>query len=1007
MTTVRNVITDSSGAPANRARVAITLMAGDRGTEPGYTDGTTVVPSYFFITDTDGAWSTTLTPNADITPAGTYYRVVESHSGATKISLISVPASGGPYDLLDVLVTDPVPPSEITGITTEAAEALVNSLAVLKSTVDAKGDLLAGAGPDTVARLAVGANGQVLTADSTAPAGLKWAAGGSGGGAVDSVNGETGVVVLDAADVGADPAGTAATVVSTHQADTTNVHGIADTANLVLTNDSRIVGAVQDVGDTMVGALVIDGYSAPVGLPRGLTGAIDTGLTVLSSYAGGDDDGIGTDSTGRINLYSYQRANVGSFGENIRNFAMRSDAKTMQAFYMPVVSATKKGGYDATTRGPKTGASWKPVVWQGAHYEANNHGSVHGHWELEIADASGALQGRLEIPFIDQSTAAATTDDLENVVIGVDYTNIRTNLADLSVRAQNIASGTYSGQNTALRIGGNNTVNKDLLLSISSDMANSGRRWIFRANTDTESGSNNGTNLSIIRCDDSGSIIGSALFVERKTGYITAGASTASGARLALIWNASGVHGLSIQPSGSPGTAAGIDAVMTASTDRAYQADVTGDANRRWVVYADGKTEWGDGTASRDTNLYRSAADVLRTDDSFQVSTRFSVNQAPDASAKIAVTQAADANSVYSINTTVSGNVNQPHIRMDSAAAAGFAIASRVTGDATSRFLTLIDGQLQWGDGASARDTNLYRSAADVLKTDDSFHVGVNLRINTTSLGGGTGSIIAIANATTAPTTNPTAGGVLYVESGTLKYRGTSGSAISLLPVGTSASTIAAGDDSRITGAQQRSTLTTKGDLYVATASATVARQAVGTNGQVLTADSTQTNGLKWATPASGSSIAFKDSGFISVGSSGSDGYTSAPGNGTAVGSNLTIPAVAGDVLEITLNAMRDTAGGELIIDAATIVSAAVNRWASSGTSTRRTGGYGANYVQSGRYAGLAMPIWHAVNADDIATGNVTISVRAITESGADTVVRANDVFGARIIIKNLGQPTP
>lgn len=46
---------------------------------------------------------------------------------------------------------------------------------------------------------------------------------------------------------------------------------------------------------------------------------------------------------------------------------------------------------------------------------------------------------------------------------------------------------------------------------------------------------------------------------------------------------------------------------------------------------------------------------------------------------------------------------------------------------------------------------------------------------------------------------------------------------------------------------QDKDTLTAKGDLYVATASATTARQAVGSNTQVLTADSSQTNGIKWA----------------------------------------------------------------------------------------------------------------------------------------------------------------
>jgi hypothetical protein len=51
-----------------------------------------------------------------------------------------------------------------------------------------------------------------------------------------------------------------------------------------------------------------------------------------------------------------------------------------------------------------------------------------------------------------------------------------------------------------------------------------------------------------------------------------------------------------------------------------------------------------------------------------------------------------------------------------------------VNGDTFRRFLLLADGTLQWGDGTATRDTNLYRSAADILATDDELLVGKYIR---------------------------------------------------------------------------------------------------------------------------------------------------------------------------------------------------------------------------------------------------------------------------------------
>lgn len=84
---------------------------------------------------------------------------------------------------------------DITGVTagtgisgggTSGTVTVTNSMA---TAIDAKGDLVAGTAADAFARLAVGTNGQVLTADSAEATGLKWATAAGGGKVLQVVQG--------------------------------------------------------------------------------------------------------------------------------------------------------------------------------------------------------------------------------------------------------------------------------------------------------------------------------------------------------------------------------------------------------------------------------------------------------------------------------------------------------------------------------------------------------------------------------------------------------------------------------------------------------------------------------------------------------------------------------------------------------------------------------------------------------------------------------------------------
>lgn len=92
-------------------------------------------------------------------------------------------------------------------------------------------------------------------------------------------------------------------------------------------------------------------------------------------------------------------------------------------------------------------------------------------------------------------------------------------------------------------------------------------------------------------------------------------------------------------------------------------------------------------------------------------------------------------------------------------AASSQAVAANVDGDIQNRVQIDAGGKITWGDGSTAGDTNLYRDAANALKTDDTLEAASGL-ITLTTTGAPTASLADGAIA--IDTTNDE----LYIRSG-------------------------------------------------------------------------------------------------------------------------------------------------------------------------------------------------------------------------------------------------
>lgn len=96
-------------------------------------------------------------------------------------------------------------------------------------------------------------------------------------------------------------------------------------------------------------------------------------------------------------------------------------------------------------------------------------------------------------------------------------------------------------------------------------------------------------------------------------------------------------------------------------------------------------------------------------------------------------------------------------------------------GTGYDRFSITTQGTITWGNSDSALVTTLYLDTTNRLKTNATLALGGGLRVGgATTEGSGVGTV-SINNASTVPTASNASGGILYVEGGALKFRGSSG----------------------------------------------------------------------------------------------------------------------------------------------------------------------------------------------------------------------------------------
>lgn len=280
-------------------------------------------------------------------------------------------------------------------------------------------------------------------------------------------------------------------------------------------------------------------------------------------------------------------------------------AKSMITWRLPVNRSTRQVLSDSAR--PYAESDWLRVVWSGAHWFAqdqpddNNPTVIHGHWSVEVPDSNLALRTRFGVRFNDRA---------DPTKVGCDQALFAFSLSDVRLGdGRFILTGDHNNEHT-IEIG-------------RIDEALTNRRWSFGSNGQAETGANAGCDWRLRHFDDTGTALGTAIYVRRTNGDITLGsedwAPGSDPSRVMVRHAGAAQNGFYVYPTAALTTGAAYKSRLTSVGELSFASRVGSETVNRFTVNASGLMSWGDGTSAPDTTLSRTAANRLATSGEFDV----------------------------------------------------------------------------------------------------------------------------------------------------------------------------------------------------------------------------------------------------------------------------------------------------------------------------------------------------------------------------------------------------